>query len=480
MHKLFSRIHQSWLFVALCLGVVFGTILSISLRIDFFDSALWIIPVTVIFLLGYFFPNLVFSALVFVCGMTLAMMRTSGELRGEDFIGRFVNENVEICGTVFEDADMDSGKISVKLNNIEINDMSTPGIIYVQLGGKIENLERGDKITLKGKLNEGFGTFAGSVYRPEIVAHKKPEQKDFFLKLRDDFSERIKKYIPENEARLGLAYLLGMKNGLDDTMMEILKIVGLTHIVVASGTHLGIITEVTKKIFGKISRTAGVIFSLILIVVFGFMIGWTASITRAAIVTGLTLLMWYVGRKFEAWRIILIAMAITLLISPTYLINLGWLLSFASFIGILIVAPILTKFFFGEEKPKKVAEIIIATISAQVVCLPILIYYFGSISIISIVANVLILPTIPATMGMTFATGIFAIPFLGDIFGNITKILLDYQISVMEFFAEQKMFLIEIPAENPWVFLIYVPMVAAILIFYIREKRKSGEWARLR
>ena len=62
---------------------------------------------------------------------------------------------------------------------------------------------------------------------------------------------RVKSQIPEEQADLGLSYLLGMKAGLSEKLDENLRVVGLTHIVVASGAHLAILVEVVKKIFGK-------------------------------------------------------------------------------------------------------------------------------------------------------------------------------------------------------------------------------------
>ena len=132
--------------------------------------------------------------------------------------------------------------------------------------------------------------------------------------MRDGFAEQVERQVGSPEAELGLAYLAGMKNGLDDQLNEKLRIVGLSHVVVASGTHLSILVGFARKIFGRISRFAGVFGALLLIFSFGSIIGWTASITRAALVSSLTILMWYVGRKWQPFRLIILVMAVTLLI----------------------------------------------------------------------------------------------------------------------------------------------------------------------
>lgn len=317
----------------------------------------------------------------------------------------------------------------------------------------------------------------------------KAEPKGLALEVRDKFAESVDDTLGGREAKLGLAYLAGMKTGLDKETLEMLRAVGLAHIVVASGTHLGIIVGFSRKWFGKVSRFAGALFSLVFIFVFGQIIGWTASITRAAIVAALSIVGWYFGRRLEAWRVILFAMATTLFINPLYIIDLGWLLSFASFIGILIIAPILTEFFYGrkpEKKPNEVAKIIIASVAALLMCVPISIYYFGSFSAIAVVANLLILPTIPLAMGLTFLTGLvgflpsfFLFDWLRFLLTKITTILLDYHLAVVEFFSKQTSFILTLPKENPWVFLLYLPIIVLVVVYYAR-RAKRRQRAKLR
>lgn len=295
---------------------------------------------------------------------------------------------------------------------------------------------------------------------------------------RDWFAARIQNLIPEPEASLGLSYLLGMKAGLSEELSENLRTVGLVHIVVASGAHLGILVEIARKIFGKISRFAGLLFSILFILLFMMMVGWTPSIMRAGIMAILNLLAWYVGRKIAPWRIILIVAAATLMINPTYVTNLGWLLSFASFGGIMILGPQMMKFFYGKKKPGPISSTIITTISATIMTLPLTLYYFGQISLISVVANLLILPTLSWAMGLTFLTGVFAgISGIENVVSFLTMKLLDFHIFVVELFGQMTPFLIKISPYRPQIFLLYlvvlVLIVGFILISRYRQKMQK-------
>ena len=289
----------------------------------------------------------------------------------------------------------------------------------------------------------------------ETNARAGPE--DAVMVMRDWFSERVKQAVPEPEVNLGLSYLLGDKTGLSKEFSENLRAVGLTHMVVASGAHLAILVSVARRIFGRASRTLGLLMSVAFVVLFMAMVGWTPSIMRAGVMAILTLVSWYVGRKMAAWRLLLLTAAGTLMCDPEFLTNLGWLLSFASYAGIMIVGPRLTRFFYGERKPGFFGSTILTTIAATVMTLPITLYYFGAASLISVVANLLILPTLSVAMGLTFLAGVVAgAPGLSIAAGWCATLVLDYHIAVVEWFGSMRQFLVEVPKYQAGVFSIYV------------------------
>lgn len=385
--RLNEEIHQSYFVVAMAIGVIAGVIIALVFKVNYFASPLWIIFATMLLLIAYLKPRLVFFAVALLAGMVLAFFRCTAELSSQQTNG-----------------------------------------------------------------------------------DKNPEE-NLVLSARDWFAGRIEGLIPEPEVKLGLSYLLGMRSGLPDELNEDLKTVGLVHIVVASGAHLAILVEIARKICGKVSRLFGIVCSIGFILFFMCMVGWTPSIMRAGIMTILTLIAWYYGRKIEPWRIILLVMAATLMISPSYITNLGWLLSFASYGGIMILGPKLTTTFYGKKKPGFVAATIITTLSATLMTLPITLYYFGQISLISVVANLLILPTLPLAMGLVFTAGVVAgIPGLEIVAAWCAKQILDYHITVVGWFGGMRTFLVEMPRYQWWVYLMYIPIVAFMIGGLIRRK----------
>lgn len=292
----------------------------------------------------------------------------------------------------------------------------------------------------------------------------------WMVDVRDWFAARIAINIPEPEVKLGISYLLGLRDGLLKDFTDNLRAVGLTHVVVASGTHLSILVDIARKIFGRISRFAGALFSVIFIVLFMAMVGFTASILRAGIMAILTILMWYVGRKFQPWRIIIIAATVTLLIDPDFIGELGWQLSFLSYIGIMIIGPKITQFLYGSTKPPPIASILITTIAATLMTLPLSLYYFGSFSVISLLANLLILPTLPYVMGLVFLTG--CLPGL-SVLGWLATKLLSFHMLVVDFLGKQTYFIFSIPIRNVWILFLYMPIIWVLIWGYIRQKRRK-------
>jgi competence protein ComEC len=165
------------------------------------------------------------------------------------------------------------------------------------------------------------------------------------------------------------------------------------------------------------------------------MTGMTPSMTRAGLVAILGLWAWYVGRKFHPVTLLLLAAAITVMVEPSNAWgNVGWMLSFAAFAGVMIVAPILSAYLFGREKLPFIAQLFVETSSAQLVTLPIIVAVFGQLSVIALLANLLILPLIPLAMLLTFIAGLagFVVPAAQVIIAWPAQALLTVIVKVVE------------------------------------------------
>ncbi len=471
-----QKIHPSWHILFFSISIIVSCIIILIIRQTTFCSFYYLILGITVIIVSIIIARRWTIIFVLLGSFLIISARAGPDFIAQDYFKRNIGNTITVTGKISKDPTVSESsvhKLNIDLDNLAIiespdSKYNVPGHLFLQTN-KID-IARSDTITIRGQISNSFGSYYVTVFDPEILEIAHPVPGDIFLKIRNDFSDHIKKYIPSTEAGLGMGYLLGQKSEISSAIQDSLRTVGLTHIIVASGAHLSTLIGAVSKIFGKISRFANVLAAFIAMFTFLCITGLSASMLRACLVTGLSLVLKYFGREINPMRLILLVASITLIYNPFYLSDLSWLLSFSSFIGIMVFTPTFTKFFYGDKKPMMISATLISSISASLLVSPILLFFFGQISIITTLANILILPTVSIAMGLTFLTGFFAyfIPFAAQIVGQLSTLVMDYQISIANFLAQNESFLIKTGKENVWIFVLYIPV--AITFFYCARK----------
>lgn len=377
--------------------------------------------------------------IIIFCGACIGLWRGSIDTLQLQLYQPFYGQMIELTGSIYEDATMGAGgTLSLTLHDIRINDHDFTGMVRVQLATP-KPLARGDTITVKGKLQEGFGTFAGAMYRPTLIDAKRPNPGDVGRRVRDWFASALRTVVDEPQASLGLGFLLGQKTALPDDLAQAMRIAGLTHIVVASGYNLTILVRFARRLFLKISRFAAATVAGAMVLSFMAVTGMSPSMSRAGLVSGLSLGAWYVGRQFHPIILLCIAAGVTVLVQPSYAWgDVGWQLSFAAFAGVMLLAPILQQFFFGGQKPGMLRQLLGETISAHLATLPIILVTFGQLSHIAIIANMIVVPLVPFAMLATFIVGTLSLVWQGaaELLSFPLEWLLGYMVNAAMFLSE--------------------------------------------
>lgn len=378
---------------------------------------------------------------VFLVGILLGYARGNIQMQGVLAVQAHIESTVVLRGKVEEDPGVSGpGYVALRLGSAQINGHAAAGSYWVVLAGQNDGvIRRGDIVEVESELKPGFGAFAGSMYRAKLLHVAKEQHGDIFVEIRDWFSGAIRTHLPETEAALGAGYVLGEKRALPSDFDEALRIVGLTHVVVASGYNLTILVRLARRLFAKISRYMAVAAGGAMVVIFAGITGLGPSMVRAGMVSGLSLLAWYYGRKLHPLVILLVSAAASVLIQPSYAWgDVGWLLSFTAFAGVMFLAPLLQAYFFGKKQPGVLRQIIGETLSAQILTAPVIIVMFGSFSIVALLANALVLPLVPLAMLLVFITGITTLfaPFLAVFAALPTEWLLSYMVGVVNILAE--------------------------------------------
>lgn len=425
------QIHQSWLISILCLSLFIGIFLA-----QYFNlSSIYLVIASAVFIFICFWRRYIYLIpFLIIGGFLFGMWRGSVDQDALAKFKPFYNKSVSVIGYVKDDIDVGTAsQIIIRLDSLIINGVNLPGNLWITASEN--DIKRGDKLMINGKLQPGFGNFAGIMYRANIneIIHPKPG--DIARVARDWFADLVRNSIPEPESSLGIGFLVGQRRSLPGDLEKSLQLAGLTHIVVASGYNLTILVRLSRRLFTKVSKYLSALSASLMIFSFIAITGMSPSMSRAGLVSGLSLAAWYYGRRFHPIVLLSVAIAITVVINPSYAWgDLGWQLSFAAFAGVMILAPLASRYLFGDNKPGAVSQILVETVSAQIVTAPILIAGFGQISNVAIISNILILPFVPIAMLLTFIAGIgsFILPFLALLIGLPATWLLHYMINVAD------------------------------------------------
>lgn len=371
-----------------------------------------------------------------VAGTLLGTWRIGEYTAQQSLLSPFVGREVSIIGRVSDDPSVGSkGDTRLRLVIESINNNKVPNSeLWVSLA-KDALIKRSDTVGVHGLLSSGFGTFTAVMYRAEIEKVSRSDYGDIARDVRDSFASSVRRGIDEPEGSLAVGFLLGQKSELPEKLQNDLRLLGLTHIVVASGYNLTVLVRFSRRFFMRISRFTALATSIGFIYLFVQMTGYTPSMTRASLIATLSLLAWYVGRTIHPFVLIPFSASLTLLYKPAYANgDIGWLLSFASFIGVIVCAPLLHSYFWGDRKANFIRQIVIETLSAQLLTIPIIVATFGTISPLSLPANILVVPLIPVIMLFSFFggfVGLFSTVGAG-LFALPAEILLKYIIWVVD------------------------------------------------
>lgn len=345
------------------------------------------------------------------------------------------NSKIQIFGTVQDDAAYNNyGDLEFNIAKLNFagDNSYLPGKLRIRTKQNVA-IYRGNRIFIEGTLKPILGAKTGSISHAsiEVLQSELSSLEKFRLK----FFASAYSSLPEPHASLGIGFLAGVRATIPKDFQDQLSKVGLTHIIAVSGYNLTILIVTIGRFGKKLSKYQKLLISLSLMAVFILITGFSPSIVRAAVVSFISAICAYYGRKISALNVILISALLTAAVNPVYLWqDLGWWLSFLAFFGVLILAPLLQQIIFKDKEPGLIFAICLESFSAQLVTAPLISHVFGTFSVVSLLANALVLPWIPAIMLLVFIVGLVGIyfPGLSLILGSLPKLLITPIIIIIE------------------------------------------------
>lgn len=231
-----------------------------------------------------------------------------------------------------------------------------------------------------------------SQYPLSITGSLLQKAKDYVLKT-------LHQYISNNRERsVAEALLIGYKAHLDKTLMNAYSNTGVIHIIAISGLHLGMIYSLLLLLFKPIARfrQLRVIRTFcILVFLWGFALltGAGASVLRAAVMFSFLLLGEQQNRPQHQLNSLAGSGFCMLIFKPVFLWDIGFQLSYAAVLGILFFARPIEKSLYLKNKFLQVSwQMCSITLAAQILTLPLLLYYFHSFPNLFLIANWIAVP----------------------------------------------------------------------------------------
>ncbi|HYK09050.1 MAG TPA: ComEC/Rec2 family competence protein, partial [Candidatus Eisenbacteria bacterium] len=305
-----------------------------------------------------------------------------------------------------------------------------------------------------------------TIQNPEIKA-----KNEGFLPIFGSLRQRIIDFCENNFSQpysgLIVGIIFGVKSLLTYQITTSFRITGLSHIVAASGMNVTLIAGFLFAVFaGLLKRRGAIVASILGIFVYVALSGFQPSILRAAFMGAVAFSAGFFGRQYSGIYILFLVGSGMLLCDPLLLSDVGFQLSVLATFGIVVVQPILFKSnIFGEDFG--------TTLAAQLTTLPILLATFGQYSLLSIVANLLVLWTIPLIMtigGIGILVGLVVEP-VGKLIVCGVIPLLWYLEKVTAFFAGHSA-TIHIDS-LPLSFLVgYYLLLLGIVLFFQKKRER--------
>ncbi len=228
--------------------------------------------------------------------------------------------------------------------------------------------------------------------------------------LRERAHTVVKSLFPEPEASLLAGILLGLEGEIPEEVYEAFRNTGTAHIIAISGFNFAIIAGLFGVLFTRwLGRWRGMLAAFVGVAFYAVLAGASAAVVRAAVMGVLALLAVQLGRRGHGLNTLVFVAALMAVFNPYVLWDVGFQLSFMATLGLVLYAGPLDEWFrrsasryLPENTVGKVAgpvgEYFLFTLAAQLTVLPVLIYHFQQLSLISLVANPLVLPAQPPVM----------------------------------------------------------------------------------
>jgi len=320
-----------------------------------------------------------------------------------------------------------------------------------------------------------------SMYVVQIIDIKSPRMinlvdsvNSILFEIRQNIIHKINRYLNFDQSSLLVGMLLGDKAQLSSEIQDNLSVSGISYIVVVAGLQIGIILMGLGRTLSvlKMKKQMTNVISIILIAVFGMMVGPSPSILRAIIMVFISYSAILFNRKADSINNLIIAALVILLYNPFCLFSPSFLLSFGSTAGIIFIVPIMQGVLQKKNKESKNIFVryfipsVLMSFSSALAMLPFIFYYANHLSIIFFLISAIIYLPIQIIIIVGILFFIIPIEAFNFLASKILRLFLNFIILVSNTTAKIKFLIVSVSSPRVIHFIAYYLLLFGILYLW--------------
>lgn len=318
----------------------------------------------------------------------------------------------------------------------------------------------GERVRVSGFINA-----SGLMLRPKIEVISKGS--NFGASIRDKLTSGLTRLLPAREASLVAGATIGADIMPTDFKDELTR-TGTIHIVVVSGQNLIIVIALMASLTKFLGRRISTIVSLVVASLYAVFTGFEVPVVRALIMVSFSSVALFTGRISSAIMALFASGAIILIIWPDSISSISFQLTFAATFGIMTLGQLLTK---KLSKLPVLGENMAVSLSAFVFTAPVILFYFGRLSLLSPLVNLIVAELVTPLMilGFVLSLAILILGPLAWIFGALAYVPAKLFSVVVSEFAKINVGYFEF--KSPVLPVIVYYLVVLILIYIWKSQR---------
>lgn len=213
--------------------------------------------------------------------------------------------------------------------------------------------------------------------------------------LRTGFGDTARAALPVDQAAMLPALVLGDTSTLTGQTTAEFRESGLTHLTAVSGANVTIVCGAVLLTAALVGPRVAVALAALALVAFVIVVQPSASVLRAAVMGGITLMAVVSHRRRQAIPVLAASVIVLMIAAPELAVDVGFALSASATAALVVVAPAWSRRLTRRGWPKPLADAVSVAVAAQLVTAPLVAGISGTFSVVSVAANLAVAPVIP-------------------------------------------------------------------------------------